>query len=99
MSFLERERTRLIEERDHLFKDPGRGLFSGKPREFVLNEAAANLWEGIRPDAIEYFARNSISSPCGASFMRPVRSVPASSQKCLPVIHMNRPVTSYTFPW
>ena len=61
MSFLERERQRLIEERDRQFKDPGLGLFFGKPREFVLSEAAANLWEGIRADAIEYFARNSIS--------------------------------------
>ena len=62
MSFLERERRRLIEERDRLFKDPGLGLFFGKPREFVLSEPApANLWEGICADAIDYFARNSIS--------------------------------------
>jgi hypothetical protein len=61
MSFLERERRRLIEERDRLFKDPGLGLFFGKPREFVLSEPAANLWEGIRADAIDYFARNNIS--------------------------------------
>jgi hypothetical protein len=37
------------------------GLFSGIPREFVLSEPAANLWEGIRDDAIEYFARNRIA--------------------------------------
>ncbi|MGH6835098.1 MAG: PGN_0703 family putative restriction endonuclease [Methylocella sp.] len=61
MSFLERERRRLIEERDRLFKDPGLGLFSGIPREFVLREGATNLWEGIRADVIEYFARNNIS--------------------------------------
>ena len=36
----------------------------------------------------------SISSPCGASFMWPVRSRPARSQKCRPFIHMNRPLTS-----
>lgn len=60
MSFLETERRRLIQERDGLFKDPGSGLFYGKPREFVLSEPAANLWEGIRADAIAYFARNSI---------------------------------------
>ena len=60
MSFLERERQRLIKERDDLFKDPGLGLFSGKPREYVLSEAAGNLWEGIRDDALDYFARNRI---------------------------------------
>ena len=60
MSFRERERQRLIKERDRLFKDPGLGLFSHKPRDFVLSEAAANLWEGIRADAIQYFARNKI---------------------------------------
>jgi len=48
MSYLERERRRVIRERDSLFKDPGSGLFSGKPREFVLSEAAVNLWEGDR---------------------------------------------------
>lgn len=61
MNFRERERQRLIEERDRLFKDPGLGLFSGIQREFVLREGATNLWEGIRADVIEYFARNSIS--------------------------------------
>jgi hypothetical protein len=60
MSFQERERQRLIAARDRLFNDPGLGLFSGKAREFVLREPAANLWEGIRADAVEYFARNNI---------------------------------------
>jgi hypothetical protein len=60
MSFLESERRRLVAERDSLFKDPGAGAFSGKPREFVLSEASGNLWEGIRADAIEYFRRNRI---------------------------------------
>jgi len=60
MSFLERERVRLTKERVSLFKDPGLGLFLGKPREFVLSEAAGNLWAGIREDALDYFTRNSI---------------------------------------
>jgi hypothetical protein len=61
MTFLERERKRLSAERDHRFKDPGLGVFAGKPREFVLSEPALNLWEGIRADAVEYFDRNEIS--------------------------------------
>jgi hypothetical protein len=60
MSFLERERHRLTDERDRLFKDPGLGIFLGKPREFVLSEPAGNLWEGIRADAIAYFTRNKV---------------------------------------
>ena len=60
MSFLERERRRLVGERERLFRDPGLGLFSGKAREFVLSEASANLWDGIRDDAIEYFTCNRI---------------------------------------
>ena len=61
MNYRERERLRMTNERDRIFKDPGLGLFAGKPREFVLSDAAANLWEGIRDDAIHYFARNSIT--------------------------------------
>jgi hypothetical protein len=61
MSFLERERRRITEARDTLFRDPGQGLFSGAPREFVLSEADQNLWPGIRDDAIDYFRRNSVS--------------------------------------
>ena len=37
------------------FKDPGFGKFSGMPREFVLRDPGANLWEGIRDDAVEIF--------------------------------------------
>jgi hypothetical protein len=40
MSFLERERDRLIELRDVFFNDPGSGLFFGKTRDFVLSEPA-----------------------------------------------------------
>jgi hypothetical protein len=61
MIFLERERQRLVGERDRRFKDPGLGIFAGKPRQFVLSEASANLWEGIRADALDYFFRNNIS--------------------------------------
>jgi hypothetical protein len=60
MSFLERERRRLIELRDDIFGDPGMGLYAGQSREFVLMEATANLWDGIRLDAIDYFQRNGI---------------------------------------
>jgi hypothetical protein len=60
MSFRERERNRLIEIRDAVFKDPGSGLFFGKPRDFVLNDAALNLWDGIRWDAIAYFKNKGI---------------------------------------
>jgi hypothetical protein len=55
MSFLERERRRLVGERERLFRDPGLGLFSSKPGEFVLSEASE-----IRDDAIEYFTCNRI---------------------------------------
>lgn len=61
MNFLERERRRVTEERGAWFNDAGGGLFAGRPREFVLSNAAANLWEGIRADAIEYFARNGVA--------------------------------------
>lgn len=67
MSFRERERERLIRERDNLFKDPGLGQFFGKEREFVLNQAALNLWEGIRADVLDYFTRNEITWWQGSS--------------------------------
>ena len=59
--FQDRERERLIGERDRLFRDPGAGIFAGKPRDFVLQEAALNIWEGVREDAVDYFKRNAIS--------------------------------------
>jgi hypothetical protein len=59
--FQDRERERIIGERDRMFRDPGAGLFAGKPRDFVLQEAALNIWEGVREDVIDYFSRNAIS--------------------------------------
>lgn len=61
MTYLERERQRLVAARDTLFRDPGQGVFSGAPRDFVLLEPAQNLWAGIRDDAVDYFRRNGIS--------------------------------------
>jgi Restriction Endonuclease associating with ARP len=60
MTFLERERRRLVKLRDKMFKDAGLGMFFGRPREFVLSNPAANLWEGIRADAVDYFEENKI---------------------------------------
>lgn len=60
MNFQERERARMIEERDRLFKVAGLGLFAGKPREFVFSEPTTNLWDGVRADVIAYFQRNNI---------------------------------------
>src|SRR5262249_24953250 len=60
MSFRDRERSRMVGLRDGIFKDPCRGAFSDKPREFVLSEPALNLWEGIRQDALNYFKTNGI---------------------------------------
>ena len=61
MSYLDRERQRIILLRDRLFRDPGQGQFAGRARDFVLSESDQNLWPGIRDDAIDYFRRNTIS--------------------------------------
>ena len=60
MSYRERERRRVIDIRESLFKDSGNGVFSRKEREFVLNDPTLNLWEGIRVDTQQYFKRNAI---------------------------------------
>jgi len=60
MSFLESERKRLVEIRGEVFGDPGGGLYRNKERAFVLRDSLLNLWEGIRQDTPEYFARNQI---------------------------------------
>ena len=83
MTFLERERKRLVAGRDDLFKDPGAGLFSGKPREFVLSDPAANLWEGIRVDAIDYFARNKIGWWRGGIENEPTGHLLSSQVACV----------------
>lgn len=61
MSYRESQRQKAIRIRDSLFRDPGNGLFYGKPREFVLQDPSLNLFEGIREDAKEYFRQGAIS--------------------------------------
>jgi hypothetical protein len=60
MNYREQERKKAIEIRESLFKDPGNGIFFGKEWDFVLNDPALNLWEGIREDALQYFKINKI---------------------------------------
>lgn len=60
MKYREKERERATAIRDSLFKDPGNGVFLGKPRDFVLEDPSLNLWEGIREDALQYFRDNGI---------------------------------------
>ena len=60
MNYLEIQRKKSIDYRDSLFRDPGGGVYRGKPRDFVLSDSSLNLWCGIREDAIQYFKRNKI---------------------------------------
>jgi len=89
MSFAERERARLVSERDVLFRDPGGGLFSGIPREFVLSDAAVNLWDEVREDAIDYFARNHISWWRGAD-RNPTGHIVSSQVACINHLYVLR---------
>ena len=41
--------------------DPGRGVFRGYEREFVLQDGMHNLYGPIREDALKYFSDNEIS--------------------------------------
>lgn len=61
MSYKERERTKVIAIRDKVFRDPGNGIYSNIPREFVLSNPTLNLCEGIREDALDYFCKNQIT--------------------------------------
>ncbi|MCD4712888.1 MAG: hypothetical protein K8R73_06355 [Clostridiales bacterium] len=61
MKYRELQRERSIALRDQLFHDPGKGIFFGKEREFVLQNPVLNLWEGIRYDVVDYFKRNNIA--------------------------------------
>ena len=60
MSYIEDQRKKVIAFRNGVFRDPGGGVYRGKPREFVLHDAVLNLWDGIREDALAYFKRNQI---------------------------------------
>jgi len=60
VSYREDQRQKAVQIRDLLFRDPGSGVFFGKPRDFVLKDPALNLWEGVREDARQYFASNGI---------------------------------------
>jgi hypothetical protein len=61
MTYRDREKKRIIALRDALFADPGGGMFSKAPRDFVLSDRALNLDDRIRADALAYFERNKIS--------------------------------------
>ncbi len=60
MSYIETQRKKAVGLRDKIFKDPGDGVFKKIKREFVLQEAALNIWAGVREDAIAYFKRYGI---------------------------------------
>jgi len=60
MNYQIKQRQKAAVVCNNLIKDPGQGLFSGKPRNFVLSEPSKNLWGGIRADAIDYFKNSKI---------------------------------------
>ncbi len=60
MTYREQQRRKATSIREVFFKDPGKGIFYGKEREFALSDPIINLWEGIRYDAVDYFKRNDI---------------------------------------
>jgi hypothetical protein len=61
MSYIENERQKWATGQfQRFFKDPGNGIFMGKPRYFVLSDTCLNLWKGIRSDVISYFKENNI---------------------------------------
>ncbi len=61
MNYREAQRQKVEGIRQSVFRDPGQGVFFEKEREFVLKDAALNLWGGIRDDAKKYFADYGIS--------------------------------------
>ncbi len=61
MKYIDRQREKVIALRDNLFDDPGKGIFMGKEREFVLSNPAKNLWKEIHDEAVKYFADNKVS--------------------------------------
>jgi len=60
MNYREQQRQKVTSMREAFFRDPGKGVFYGKEREFALSDPIINLWEGLRYDAVNYFKRNNI---------------------------------------
>ena len=83
MTYAKREKKRLVEGRDRLFRDIGFGVFAGKPRAFVLSDPEINLWEGIRADAIDYFSRNKITWWGGGIDNKPTGHLLSSQIACV----------------
>ena len=52
LNYKESERRKVLQLRDALFKDPGRGIYRKKKRDFVLADPEKNLWSPIRQEAI-----------------------------------------------
>jgi len=59
--YIQKQREKAINLLPTLFKDSGGGTFSdGKDYRFILQNPCLNLWEEIRPNAIEYFRINNV---------------------------------------
>lgn len=81
MHYKEKQRKKVIELRDEVFKDPGGGLFKSLDREFVLKDPRLNLWAGVREDVIKYFMDNQI--PFWDSGNEPTGHLLSSQIACL----------------
>jgi len=61
LTYIQKQREKAINLLPALFKDSGCGTFSdGKNYRFVLQNPYLNLWEEIRPNALEYFRINKV---------------------------------------
>lgn len=81
MDYKEKQRKKVIDFRNEVFKDPGGGLFKNLDREFVLKDPTLNLWAGIREDVIQYFSNNKI--PFWDSGCEPTGHLLSSQIACL----------------
>jgi len=60
-TYIQKQREKAINLLPTLFKDSGDGKFSdGKNYRFILQNPYLNLWEEIRPHALEYFRINNV---------------------------------------
>ena len=90
MTYRDEQRLKATTMRDALFRDPGNGVFFKREREFVLRDAALNLWAGIREDAIGYFKKNSIAWWMGEEGNEPTGHLLSSQVACLNHLYFMR---------
>jgi Restriction Endonuclease associating with ARP len=83
MTYRDKEKSRCEYILNNVIRGQGNGIFGGKQYPFVLQQGELNIWDGIREDVLDYFAKNSIAWWRGGSENKPTGHILSSQIACI----------------